>query len=95
MGFAHLATWEQKAQAVADDHSAAGDKNKQVTFSGSAGMDQTKLKRRCGEKTYLRKTVLPSLAFVIGHLYDFTDLLNEGLPLTLQDELTLNLKHGA
>lgn len=47
------------------------------------------------EKTYLRKTVLPALAFVISHLYDFTDLLNEGLPLTLQDELTLNLKHGA
>lgn len=45
-------------------------------------------------ETYLRKTLLPAFTFVVSHLDDLTDLLDEGLTLTLQDELTLNLKQG-
>lgn len=45
------------------------------------------------ETTYLRKALLPAFSFVVGHLDDLTDLLDEGLALTLQNELTLHLKH--
>lgn len=44
------------------------------------------------EETYLRKALLPAFSFVVGHLDDLTDLLDEGLALTLQNELTLHLK---
>lgn len=45
------------------------------------------------EETYLRKALLPAFSFVVGHLDDLADLLDEGLALTLQNELTLHLKH--
>lgn len=72
-----------------------------VTSSGSAGKDQNDHSGYFANngtsvgKKYLRKSFLHALSFLIGHFYDFTDLLDEGLPLTLQDELTLNLKQKA
>lgn len=46
-------------------------------------------------ETYLRETLLPAFSFVVSHLNDFPDLLDERLPFVLQDELTLHLKQGS
>ena len=41
--------------------------------------------------TYLAEAVLYALSLLVCHLYDLPDLLDEGLQLALQDELTLDL----
>lgn len=43
-------------------------------------------------KKYLGKTFLRAPPFLIGHFYDFPDLLDEGLSFTFQDEFTRHLK---
>ena len=43
-------------------------------------------------KTDLGEAFLHAFSFFISHFYDLTDLLNEGLTLALQNELTSNLK---
>lgn len=56
-------------------------------------MEKKNLRQRNKESIYL--AVCVSLqAFLISILYHLSDLLNEWLPLTLQDKLTLDLdKH--